>query len=209
MDAPTANQTIKDGLCIHNERFTIRKDRKEPIKCAKCQKFSHIARNCTAASDTCGTCGAHHRTADCNAYKTELCTNCNAKGHTSWSRNCPEFLRCLEILNNSFPKNRSPFYPTETPWTQVAHPPRNNSNPHQPRTDTPPQPQSQTRSHSAFSTLLLSHFTQTKLPFNSSPPRRKSLIPLTQPDYNTNLFPPAPLDESDESSEHTSSWFDA
>ncbi|KIK37496.1 hypothetical protein CY34DRAFT_29864, partial [Suillus luteus UH-Slu-Lm8-n1] len=58
-----------------------------------------------------------HRTSDCNAYKTEHCVNCNNDNHTSWSRKCSEFKRRLKILNNSYPENRMPYYPTETPWT--------------------------------------------------------------------------------------------
>lgn len=164
-----------------------------------------------ATSDTCGTCGDQHRTADCSTYKTEFCTNCNVKNHTSWSRKCPEFLRRLDILNNSYPENRMPYYPMETPWTQVAHPPRNTNNSQQPSKRTPSQlqPQHQNRSQSAFSSLPASHFTQTKLTFSSSPPRGQSFIPLMQPELDANLFPPAPTDESDESSKHTSSWFDA
>ncbi|KAG2743040.1 hypothetical protein P692DRAFT_201724237, partial [Suillus brevipes Sb2] len=87
----TANDIIKRGLCIQNERFTICKDKKEPMRCAKCQNFGHIARNCKAASDTCGTCGAQHRTSDCHAFKTEFCSNCSNDQHTSWSCKCPEF----------------------------------------------------------------------------------------------------------------------
>lgn len=60
IDTPTANNIIKKGLCIQNERFTIRKDKKEPMRCAKCQSFGHIARNCKAPTDTCGTCGDQH-----------------------------------------------------------------------------------------------------------------------------------------------------
>ncbi|OAX31070.1 hypothetical protein K503DRAFT_704281, partial [Rhizopogon vinicolor AM-OR11-026] len=69
----------------------VRKDKKEPIRCARCQQFAHIARNCSAAVEACGTCGNQHRTADCKAYRSDHCINCKTPHHTSWSRECPIF----------------------------------------------------------------------------------------------------------------------
>lgn len=61
-DAHTANTLLRDGLCIKTEHITIQKDKKEPICCAKCQRYGHVARSCSDATDTSDTCGAQHRT---------------------------------------------------------------------------------------------------------------------------------------------------
>ena len=83
-DANMANNILRDGLCIDNQRITVRKDKKEPLRCAKCQHYGHIARNCKATQDTCGTCGNQHCTADCTAYRTVYCVNCQSNNHASW-----------------------------------------------------------------------------------------------------------------------------
>lgn len=123
-DVGTANDILKEGLCIQSNRITVQKDKKEPIRCVKCQRFGHIARNCRNPADTCGTCGNSHRTAECNAYRTERCINCKNTHHTSWSRACPEFKRQCDIIDAKYPENHMPFFPTELPWTQAIHPPK-------------------------------------------------------------------------------------
>ncbi|KAG2074138.1 hypothetical protein BDR04DRAFT_1008619 [Suillus decipiens] len=67
-DAYTANNILRDGLCIDNKCIMVHKNKKEPIQCAKCQHYGHITRNCTAQADTCGTCADNHSTIHCNAF---------------------------------------------------------------------------------------------------------------------------------------------
>ncbi|KAG2049923.1 hypothetical protein BDR06DRAFT_974877 [Suillus hirtellus] len=67
-DIHVANNIIREGLCVESERINVRKDKKEPLRCAKCQKFNHIAKNCSSLQDVCSTCGEQHCTANCNAY---------------------------------------------------------------------------------------------------------------------------------------------
>ncbi|KAG2032057.1 hypothetical protein BDR03DRAFT_874703, partial [Suillus americanus] len=90
-DAHMANSILREGICIANEHITVHKDKKEPIRCAKCQKFGHIAHNCKATVDTCTTCGGSHCTSTCNTYRTEHCINCKTQNHTSWSQSCLAF----------------------------------------------------------------------------------------------------------------------
>ncbi|OJA14337.1 hypothetical protein AZE42_13669, partial [Rhizopogon vesiculosus] len=144
-DAQTANDILKEGICIDKQRIAVRKDKREPIHCARCQRFGHIARNCSAARDACGTCGNQHRTADCTAsYRSEYCLNCKSQHHMSWSRECPEFKRQCTLLDDKFPENRMPYFPTEEAWTQVTQlpkpPPSPPSHPNQPsqHRQTPP-----------------------------------------------------------------------
>jgi hypothetical protein len=58
--ATIANNILRDGLCINNEHIRVHKDKKELIRCVKCQQFSHIACVCSAPLDICSTCGRKH-----------------------------------------------------------------------------------------------------------------------------------------------------
>ncbi|KAG1726348.1 uncharacterized protein EDB91DRAFT_1061666 [Suillus paluster] len=104
-DVQIANDIIHEGLCLESERFSARKDRREPMRCTKCQKFNHIAKNCTSSQDTCGTCRNQHRTSACNSYHTTHCTNCRSQQHTSWSCSCPKFIKCCKELDDKYPEN--------------------------------------------------------------------------------------------------------
>lgn len=90
--ASHANDILHNGIFIDNERFAVRKDQKEPIRCTKCQQYGHIARNCDALLDTCGTCSREHRTTQCTAYRTTRCVNRKSSTHMSWGRTYPEFI---------------------------------------------------------------------------------------------------------------------
>lgn len=162
-DVQAANDIIREGLCLESERFSARKDRREPMRCAKCQKFNHIAKNCTSPQDTCGTCGNQHRTSACNSYRTTRCVNCRSQQHTSWSRSCPEFIKHCKELDDKFPENRMPYFPTEHAWTHATQPA------HQDRISTSPQ-QSPRRPHNPpFGRLR-----QTTIAIPSQPNRERS-----------------------------------
>jgi hypothetical protein len=179
-DAAIANNILREGICIDKNRFSVHKDKKEPIRCAKCQHYGHIARNCSAQADTCGTCGGHHRTADCTAARTQYCVSCRSHNHASWSRSCPELTKRSAALDEKLPENKMPYFPTPTPWTQIIHPPKPSSTRPPPAnsrtasastptaTATPPRSSRQTRT---MSPPLLPHasnhatHTQTTLPY--------------------------------------------
>ncbi|KAG2139672.1 hypothetical protein DEU56DRAFT_735500, partial [Suillus clintonianus] len=52
-DSNAANIALQDGLYINKEKLHPRKDKKEPVRCVKCQLWGHIARDCHAPRDTC------------------------------------------------------------------------------------------------------------------------------------------------------------
>ncbi|KAG2747165.1 hypothetical protein P692DRAFT_201791369 [Suillus brevipes Sb2] len=178
-DAHTANNLLRDGICIENERFVVRKDKKEPIRCAKCQSYGHIARNCSAPADLCGTCAGQHSTLHCNAYRTTRCVNSRTDNHTSWSRKCPEFIRRCELLNEKFPENRMPYFPTEAAWTHAISPSRPHKLPSHNRASTPP------RSQQAGPSQRLQ---QTTISFPHPPPSSPSILPTP----HTNTAKPLP-----------------
>ena len=119
-----ANHLIKEGLYLDQTRFHPRKDRKEPIRCLKCQRWGHFSGSCTQKTDTCGICAHEHRDRNCNSFGTYHCVNCDSDSHSSRDRECPDFQRRCEELDARTPENAMPYFPTDEPWTQVPLPPR-------------------------------------------------------------------------------------
>ena len=117
-----ANFLLQEGLYHDMEHLHPVKDKKEPMRCLKCQCWGHMAKDCREHDNTCGTCAGNHRTNACTAYKAFHCVNCNSMEHGSWGHKCLEFMcRCRDLDVNT-PKNMMPFYPTNEPWTQVHLP---------------------------------------------------------------------------------------
>ena len=117
-----ANRAKTEGLIICNKRVSTAKYKKEPIRCLKCQGWNHVAAECTQPYDRCGTCGARdHHTSLC-ASSTTFCANCESEDHTSWSRNCPTFVRKCHEFDSKHPENSLPYYPSKEPWTWAPIP---------------------------------------------------------------------------------------
>ncbi|PPQ87141.1 hypothetical protein CVT25_000283 [Psilocybe cyanescens] len=117
-----ANKVVCDGLVIHGKRVDVRKSKKEPIRCLKCQGYNHIARECINDYDTCGNCANRtHKTENCTS-QSKKCVACGdqGEGHTSWDRNCPTFHRKCQQFDANHPENAIPFFPDTEPWTWTA-----------------------------------------------------------------------------------------
>lgn len=112
-----ANKLISKGMYINLERFRPAKDKKEPLRCLKCQRWGHMAKECKEQHDTCGTCAKNHRTNGCPSHNTVYCISCDSDNHASWSRTCPEFKRRCQALDENTPENCMPYFPTDEPWT--------------------------------------------------------------------------------------------
>ncbi|KAG2742181.1 hypothetical protein P692DRAFT_201652991, partial [Suillus brevipes Sb2] len=113
----TANLAIRDGITIDHLLLWPKKNRREPLRCAKCQHYGHIARECIAHGDTCANCGNNHRTSDCPTKDKYFCTACNTDDHASWSRDCPSFIQKCEDTDKRYPDNTLPYFPTDEEWT--------------------------------------------------------------------------------------------
>ena len=57
------------------------------IQCFNCQRYGHIARNCTAVAK-CGVCAEQHNTRQCTGKVEDRCCNCGRK-HRAWEMSCP------------------------------------------------------------------------------------------------------------------------
>ena len=119
-----ANQIIREGLCVNHEKLRAHKDRKEPLRCMKCQRWGHFAKDCKHQTDVCGSCAGPHRESKCNSYATFFCVNCQSDHHGSASKECPEFIRRCEELDTKHPDNALPYFPTDDPDSQLALPPK-------------------------------------------------------------------------------------
>lgn len=120
----TANEGIRDGITLNHTRLQMAKNRQEPIRCAKCQRYGHIARECLSHKDTCANCAGEHRTSDCDNQHSRGCISCESNDHSSSDRGCPEFTRKCSELESRRPENLMPYYPTDEAWTQVSAPPK-------------------------------------------------------------------------------------
>ncbi|PPR03263.1 hypothetical protein CVT24_012827 [Panaeolus cyanescens] len=117
-DVDEANRLIATGVKIAGKRVKVVKVLKDPIRCLKCQRYGHFAKECTQDEDTCGHCAQKgHRTKFCQNPTKRACVSCNAGGHASYSRDCPEFKRQQAIKNGYTPENIYPFFQTDEAWT--------------------------------------------------------------------------------------------
>jgi hypothetical protein len=117
-----ANRAKTEGLIICNKRVSVSKYKREPIRCLKCHSWNHIAAECTQALDRCGTCSIRgHRTSSCSNTNT-YCANCEKDDHTSWSRECPTFVKKCQEFDMKHPENSLPYYPSSEAWTWAATP---------------------------------------------------------------------------------------
>jgi hypothetical protein len=120
-----ANQIIHFGISVEGKKVYGCKLLLEPSRCLKCQIFNgrHTAADCPQEHDTCGTCGANHRTASCAVDIQELyhCANCNTDGHASWSCECPIFITRWQANRSRNEEAKYKYFPTEDPntWDKI------------------------------------------------------------------------------------------
>ena len=67
---------------------------REVRRCYKCQKYGHLARQCTLPPErsTCGYCSGQHKSSDCDRSKPNKCANCGG-GHPAGDLRCPEQIK--------------------------------------------------------------------------------------------------------------------
>lgn len=117
-----ANKLLTGRIYVANSMVYAKKVSKEPIRCAKCFKFGHMAAHCgSITQDVCAYCSGAHRIQVCKRDRPAHCVNCagtdHAYTHTSTSRACPEFKRRCLVLDSRCPENLLQYYPTDEDWT--------------------------------------------------------------------------------------------
>ena len=117
-----ANIIIRDGLYICGMKTYPKKLKVEPKQCMKCRKWGHFANKCLAEKDSCGNCGEDHMTKDCPDKERQYCVSCKNDSHVSWDRDCPEFKRQVDRMDEGHPENVLTYFPTEEDWTYHSRP---------------------------------------------------------------------------------------
>ena len=117
-----ANVIIRDGIYICGIKAYPRKLKTEPKQCMKCRKWGHFAAECLEEKDACGNCGEDHHTKDCPDKNRRYCVSCKDDTHASWDRNCPEFRRRVEKMDENHPENALMYFPTDEDWSSQVCP---------------------------------------------------------------------------------------
>jgi len=199
-----ANKLIESGMYFDYGRLRPYKDKKEPLRCLKCQRWGHMAKNCTEEKDTCGTCAGEHRHSKCNSYRTYFCISCKSSSHSSSDKECPEYKTQLEALNAHIPENSMPYFPTEEPWTQVSLPPK----PKGPIIQTQPPADKTTMEHDPtdLQQRTIEWTIQRRAPGPQQPPSApvvngRTLVPLGHSKPKRMPTPPSPVNPNSTPSE--------
>ena len=90
--------------------YRVRDFEPEPVRCFRCQKFNHVARNCVSKVDVCAKCSKHHPTKECRNEQQPgtssdshvKCFNCKGD-HPAYSKECPDYQsvkRALKVQNS-------------------------------------------------------------------------------------------------------------
>ena len=113
---------IRDGIYICGVKTYPKKLKVELKQCMKCRKWGHFASECLAEKDVCGNCGEDHMMKDCTEAGRRYCVSCRNDSHTSWDRECPEFKRRVERMDEGHPENALTYFPTDKDWTFHSRP---------------------------------------------------------------------------------------
>ena len=61
-------------------------------------------------------------TKDCTEVGRRYCVSCRNDSHASWDRECPEFKRRVERMDEGHPENALTYFPTDEDWTFHSRP---------------------------------------------------------------------------------------
>ncbi len=120
--------TGRGYIYVWGRRIQVEKDKRIPVRCAKCQMYGHFVSECLQQEDTCARCAMKgHRHQQCDPSNIPRCANCNEDGHEAYSNTCPIFQKKLTVFNERTPENSIPYYPTPPTPTQAEPTPKPNS----------------------------------------------------------------------------------
>ena len=136
----SANRLLTSRIQVDNHLVDVCKDIHILIRCVKCQEYGHIQDSCISI-ERCANCTSEfHKTDTCD--RSPSCVSCGPDSqHPSISPACPTFLNKCNTLDQQFPENAMPYFPSGDSWTCAAAP----TNPPLPETPLPPPQQANTR----------------------------------------------------------------
>ena len=90
-DTPVLPQKVSLGY----QAFTVREYIPPPLRCQKCQKFSHTA-PARRGKQHCSKCNGEHEYGSCTREEM-FCVNCGGDHSAGWNAGCPAFQRAAQI----------------------------------------------------------------------------------------------------------------
>lgn len=90
------------------------------LRCFRCNGYRHVAKNCMY-KENCALCASNHSTRDCKvvypssevsnfgAYK---CVNCQKGGHWARAKNCPAYMKEVELVKKVERENTKEYNST-------------------------------------------------------------------------------------------------
>jgi hypothetical protein len=136
LNPESANRLLTGRIRIEDHLVNARKDLRIPTRCVNCQTYGHTQDVCTSF-ERCSICASEfHSSSGCT--NTPKCVSCgDGSAHPSSSPACPTFIRKCEALDERYPENAMPYFPTNESWTWATSP----SNPPPPTLSPLPPPQ--------------------------------------------------------------------
>ena len=113
-----ANMFITGRIHVDDHLVNAHKDIKLPIRCVKCQEYSHTRDSCIGVEKCANCASTSHPTSSCTNEMTPLCVSCSSDSrHASSSPKCLVFAKKCAALDERSPKNAMPYFPTNKAWT--------------------------------------------------------------------------------------------
>lgn len=92
---------------VYLEWFSCRvTDHLHILQCFRCLGFGHIAKNCSAADDTCGHCGGKHESRACPKTGARKCYNCDRAKMSATNHSALDLSACPILQQKISDKSR-------------------------------------------------------------------------------------------------------
>ena len=127
------NCLLTGQIRVDDHLVNVHKDIRIPIRYIKCQEYGHTQDSCIGV-ERCTNCASEfHQTARYD--RSPACVSCGpGSQHPSTSPTCPSFMQKCDALDQHFPENAMPYFPSIETWTWAAAP----ANPPPPDNPLPP-----------------------------------------------------------------------
>jgi hypothetical protein len=121
LNPETANCLLTSRIRIEDHLVNVRKDLRIPTRCVKCQGYGHIQEACINTAK-CANCSSESHTSN-NCSRAPKCVSCSeGSSHPSTAPTCPTFIRKCAALDDRYPENAMPYFPTNENWTWATSP---------------------------------------------------------------------------------------